>query len=172
MLAAAVQMGAYGVDRHGERSGDALVAAFFLMKEDENGALVFRKLKQGGFDRGLGFEVREPLFGRAGVFPRFKVGWLIFQPCSLLLVVKDGLGAEVLALAAATLPLVLTDVDGDAVEIGGKHGIATELGQSAIEAQKDFLGQVLEMRTVAGEAGERAKDRDLVLAYETLKALR
>jgi len=76
------------------------------------------------------------------------------------------------AVAAAAFPLILGDVDGDAIEVGGELGVAAELGQGTEEAQKDLLGEVFDVRAGAGEPMERAKDKALVLADERFKAFR
>lgn len=73
------------------------------------------------------------------------------------------------AVAAAALPLVLGYVDGDAVEIGGDEGVAAKAGQGAVEAEKDVLGEVVEMLAAAGEAQQSAKDHVLMVAYHLLE---
>jgi hypothetical protein len=73
------------------------------------------------------------------------------------------------AVAAAALPLVLGDVDGDAVEIGGDEGIAAEAGEGAVEAKEDILGEVVEVFAAAGEAQEGAEDHVLMVAYHVLE---
>ena len=73
------------------------------------------------------------------------------------------------AVAAAALPLVLGDVDGDAVEVGSDEGFAAKAGQGAVEAEKDVLGEVVEMLAAAGEAQEGAEDHVLMVAYHLLE---
>ena len=67
--------------------------------------------------------------------------------------------------AAAAFPLVLGDVDGDAIKIGGELGFAAEAGQSAEEAEKDILGEIFKVGLLevwAGKAGKRSKDHDFM----------
>ena len=73
-------------------------------------------------------------------------------------------------VAAPTLPLVLGDVDGNAVEVSGDEGVATKTGQRAIEAEEDVLGEVIKVLAAAGEAQEGAKDHVLMVAYHLLES--
>ena len=73
------------------------------------------------------------------------------------------------AVASAALPLILGDVDGDAIEVGGDEGIAAEGGERAVEAEKDVLGEVVKVLAAASEAQEGAKDHRLMVAYDLLE---
>ena len=152
-------MGPHGSDGHAERVGDLLVAALFLMIEDEDGSLDLAEPLELLFDGLLKLALFELLLGVA-----VGVGEAVFPAGG---VVGEGdVGAVV---AAATLPLVLRDVDGDAVEIGGDEGIAAKAGQSTIEAEEDVLGEIVEMLAAAGEAQEGAEDHVLMVAYHLLE---
>src|SRR5580700_11885946 len=118
-------MGSHGTDRHAERIGNLLVGALFLMIKDEDGSLDLAEPLELLFDGLLKLALFELLLGVA-----VGVGEAVFPAGG---VVGEGdVGAVV---AAATLPLVLRDVDGDAVEIGGDEGFAAKAWQSAIEAE-------------------------------------
>lgn len=69
-------------------------------------------------------------------------------------------------VAAAALPLVLSDVDGDAVEVGRDEGFAAKAWQCAVEAQEDVLGEVVDVFATAGEAQKGAEDHGLMVAYQ------
>jgi hypothetical protein len=152
-------MGPYGSDGHIEGVGNLLVGALLLMIEDEDGALDVAEALELLFHGLLELAFFELLLGVT-----VGVGEAVFPAGG---VVGEGdVGAVV---AAATLPLVLRDVDGDAVEIGGDEGFATKAGQSAIEAEEDILGEVLEVLAAAGEAQKGAKDHVLMVAYHLLE---
>jgi hypothetical protein len=72
-------------------------------------------------------------------------------------------------VAASSLPLVLRDVDGDAVEVGRDKSLATKAGQGTVEAEKDVLCQVVEVFAAAGEAQEGAEHHVLMVAYHILE---
>ncbi len=172
-FAAAVQVGADGVDGEVERGGNALVAEIFPVAEDEHGAFGFREGEQGGFHGGLGFVVAADLFGGTGVFSGKGAGRLVFEPGIRVVFARKGWNrGKVFAVAAATLPLVLGDVVGDAIEEGGEVGVAAEVGEGAEEAEEDLLGEVFDVGAGAGEAVEGAEDEGLVLADELLEAFR
>src|SRR6266550_6480674 len=102
-------MGSYGSDGHTECVGDLLVGALFLMIEDEDGSLNLAEALELFFDGLLKLALFDLLLGVA-----VGVGEAVF-PAGV--VVGEGdVGAVV---AAAALPLVPGDVDGDAVEVGG-----------------------------------------------------
>ena len=152
-------MGPYGSDGHTERVSDLLVAALLLMIEDEDGSLDLAEPLELLFD---GLPKLALLYLLLGVAVR--VGEAVFPPGG---VVGEGdVGAVV---AAAALPLVLRDVDGDAIEVGGDEGVAAEAWEGAIEAEEDVLGEVVEMLAAAGEAQEGAEDHVLMVAYHLLE---
>jgi hypothetical protein len=72
-------------------------------------------------------------------------------------------------VATTTLPFVLRDVDGDAVEIGGDEGFAAKAWQGAVETEEDVLGEVVDVLAIAGEAQEGAEDHGLMVAYQLLE---
>ena len=109
--------------------------------------------------------------------------WLEFALFELSLGVAVGVGEAIFpaggvvgegdvgaVVAAAALPLVLRDVDGDAIKVGGDEGLAAEAGQGTIEAEEDVLGEVIEMLAAAGEAQEGAEDHVLMVANHLLEA--
>ena len=71
--------------------------------------------------------------------------------------------------AATALPLVLGDVDGDAVEIGGDEGFAAEAGQGAVETEEDILGEIVDVFVAASQTQEGAEDHGLMVAYQLLE---
>ena len=148
-------MGPDGTDGHTEGVGDLLVTALFLMIEDEDGPLNLAEALELLFDGLLELALLQLLFGvapgvRQAVFP------------SGGFVRKRDVGV---AIAAAALPLVLSDVDGDAVKVGRNEGVAAKAGQGAVEAEEDVLGKIVEVFAAAGQAQESAKDHLLMIAY-------
>ena len=155
-----MQMGPYGSDGHAECVGDLLVGALFLMIKDEDGSLDLAEALELLFDALLKLALFYLLLGVA-----VRVGQAVFPAGG---VVGEGdVGAVV---AAAALPLVLGDVDGDAVEVGSDEGFAAEAGQGAIEAEEDVLGEIVEVFAAAGEAQEGAEDHVLMVADHLFEA--
>jgi len=152
-------MGPHGSDGHIERVGDLLVGALFLMIEDEDGSLNVAELLELLFDGLLKLALLYLLLGVA-----VGVGEAVF-PAGGVVGERD-VGAVV---AAAALPLVLGDVDGDAVEVGGDEGFAAEAREGAVEAEEDVLGEIVEVLAAAGEAQEGAEDHVLMVAYDLLE---
>jgi hypothetical protein len=166
VLAAAVEMGAHGVERHAQGGGDGVVAEVLLVVEDEDGALGFGEGEERGVDRGLELGVGEKLLGGAGVGAE-RVAGEIFEPLGGgVVVLWCGWCSDELTFSAAALPLVLRDVDDDAVEVGGEGGVATEVGEGAVEAEEDLLGEVFDVGAGGGHAREGAEDHGLMLADE------
>ena len=97
---------------------------------------------------------------------------LVFEPFAGLLVGEEGRRREALAFAAAAFPLIVGDIYGDAVKIGGKHGVATEIGKCAIQTQENLLREVFHMSARAGKAGERTEDSSLMFTHKAGKAFR
>jgi hypothetical protein len=129
------------------------------MIEDENGSLDLAEALELLFDRllelalfylllGVAVGMRETVFPTGGVVGEGDVG---------------------VAIAAAPLPLVLGYVDGDAVEVSSNEGVSAKAGQSAVEAEEDILGEVIEVFAAAGEAQKGAKDHVLMVAYHLLE---
>jgi hypothetical protein len=163
LLAAAMEMGADGVEGQVEGEGDVFVAALLLVEEDEDGALGVGELEEGAVDGFEGLTVGELLLGVGGW------GGEGFDEVGDFLVGIEGGGEGVGAVAAAALPLVLGYVEEDAVEVSGEFGVALEVRKTAVEAQEDLLGEVLDAVRGAGEALEGAEDHLLVLADDLLE---
>ena len=72
-------------------------------------------------------------------------------------------------VASSSFPLVLSDVDGDAVEVGCDEGLPAKAGQGAVEAEEDVLGEVVDVFATAGEAQKDAEDHGLMVAYQLLE---
>src|SRR5260370_42456901 len=102
-------MGSHGSDGHTKGVGDLLVGALFLMIKDEDGSLDVAEALELLFDGLLELALLYLLFGVA-----VGVGETVFPAGSFV-----GEGDVSLAVAAAALPLVLGDVDGEGVEGGG-----------------------------------------------------
>ena len=152
-------MGSDGADRKAEGVGDLLVGTLFLVVEDDDGALDVAETLEVLFDGLLELALLQLLLGVA-----VGVGETVLPGGDII-----GEGDVEVAVAAAALPLVLGDVDGDAVEIGGDEGVAAKAGQGAVEAEKDVLGEVVEVFAGAGEAQEGAEDHVLMVAYYLLE---
>ena len=164
LVSAAMQVGADGADGEGEGFGDLEVGALLLMVEDEDGALDGAEGLEVEFDEGGELVVFELVFGAgAGVFEE------VFPGAGVGGVGGVGEGGVAAVFAAAALPLVLGDVDGDAVEVGADEGLSAEGGEGAVEAEKDVLGEVVEVVVAAGEACERAEDHGLVFLDDVLE---
>jgi hypothetical protein len=129
LFASPVKMGSDSADGQIERVGNLIVGTLLLMIEDDYGALDLAEALEVFFDGLPKFALLDLLLGvaagvREAVLPAGGV-------------VRYGdVGAVV---AAAALPLVLSDVDGDAVEVGGKEGFAAEAGEGAVETEEDLL---------------------------------
>lgn len=98
----------HGADRESQGFGDLLIALVLLVVEDEDGPLDDAEALQVRFDDEREFRMRELGFGVVG-----GVGEAVFPT---FILVGDG---DMLAVGAAlAFPLVLRDVDGDAIEVG------------------------------------------------------
>ena len=156
-------MGADGVDGQVQGQGDVLVAALFLVEEDEDGAFRIGEFKKSAVDGLESLTLRELLLGVG------SVGWEGFDERGEVFVGIAGGGEGVGAVAAAVLPLVLGYVEDDAVQVGGELGVAVEVREAAVEAKEDLLGKVFDAVGGAGEALQRAEDHPLVLAHDLLE---
>jgi len=156
-FSAAVEVGADGVDGEREGLGDLLVGALFLVVEDEDGTL----------GEGEALEVFVDELGELVFFELLDgVGGGMLEAALPVCVVGERDVAAV--FAAATLPLVLGDVDGDAVEVSGDLGIAAKVGEGAVETEEDVLGEVFEVLG-ADEASEGAEDHRLMVLDDLLE---
>jgi hypothetical protein len=159
LFAATVQMGPDGADGHAQGVSDLLVAALLLMIEDEDGSFDVAEALELLFDGLLELALLYLLLSVA-VWVRETV-----LPAGGLVGERD----MSVAVAAAALPLVLRDVDGDAVEIGGDESLAAKAGEGAVEAEEDVLSEIVEMLAAAGKAQEGAEDHVLMVAYHLLE---
>lgn len=167
-----MQVGANGIDRHLERRGYSVIAAIFLVIEDQNGAFGLRQRQQRSVDGGLQFGVGEELLGGASVTVD-SISGQILQPFARFVLVEGRVRrSSKLALAAAALPLVLSHVDDDAVEVCRQRGIPAEVWKGAVEAEKDLLGEVFDVRAGRGHAREGAEDHGLMFPDQRFKSLR
>ena len=152
-------MGSDGADGHAKGVGDLLVRALFLMVEDEDGSLDLAEALELLFDGLLELALLDLLFGVAA-----GVGETVF-PAGDVIGERD-VGV---AVAASALPLVLRDVDGDAVKVGGDQGFSAKAGEGAVEAEEDVLGEVIEVLAAAGEAQKGSEDHVLMVVYHLLE---
>jgi hypothetical protein len=146
-------------DRHPQRIRNLLVAAFFLMIEDQDRSLNLAKdlklllhslLELAFFYLLLGVAVgvRKPLLpGRSFVRKR-HMGAIITSP---------------------PFPLVLRDIHRDPVKIGSDQGFAAKTRQRTVEPEKNILRKIIDMLTTAGQAQQGAKDHCLMVAYQLLE---
>jgi hypothetical protein len=148
-----------GSDGHPQGIGDLLVGALLLMIEDEDGSFYLAEALEVLFDRLLELSFLELLLGVA-----VGVGETVFPVGGVV-----GEGDVGIAVAASTLPLILSDVDGDAVEIGGDESIAAKVGKGAVETEEDVLGEIVKVLAAAGEAQKGAEDHLLMVAYDLLE---
>lgn len=153
-------MRAYGADGDAEHVGDLLVGPLLLMIEDEDSAFYLAEALELLFDRELELAFFELLLSvGAGVLQAvFPVRELV------------GEGDVGTVVAFAALPLVLCDVKRDAIEIRGDEGFAAKAGQGAVEAEENFLGEIVDVLACAGEARQGAEDHVLMVADELLEA--
>ena len=154
-----MQMGPDGPDRHPEGVGDLLIGALLLMIKDEDGAFDVAEALELFLDGLLKLALLDLLLGVA-----VRVGETVFPP-------GDVVGERDVGVAITTpaLPLVLGDIDGDAVEVGGDEGIPAKTGQRAVETEEDVLGQIVEVLAAAREAQEGPEDHLLMVAYHLLE---
>ena len=159
LFASPVKVSSDCADWQVERVGDLIVGTLFLMIEDDYGALDLAEALEVLFDGLLKLALLDLLLGvaagvREAVLPAGGV-------------VRYGdVGAVV---TAATLPLVLGDVDGDAVEVGGEEGFAAKAGEGAVETEEDLLSQIVEVFSAAGQAQEGAEDHVLMVVDHLLE---
>ena len=153
-------MGSYGSDGHTEGVGNLLVGTLFLMIEDEDGPLDLAELLEVLFGGLLKLALLYLLLGVA-----IRMSKTLLPAGG---VVREGDVRPVVATAA--LPLVLGNVDRDAIKVGSDQGFAAKAGQRTIEPEKDVLGEVVEVLPAAGEAQEGAEDHLLMVAYHLLEA--
>jgi hypothetical protein len=139
-FASTVKMGSDCADGQVERVGDLIVGTLFLMIEDDYGAFDLAETLEMGFDGLLKFALFDLLFGVAA-----GVGETVFPAGGVV-----GYGDVGAVVAAAALPLVLGDVDSDAVEVGGEEGFSAEAGKGAVETEEDLLGEIVEVFPAAG----------------------
>ena len=78
-------------------------------------------------------------------------------------------GYVVMRQAMAALPLVLRDVDRDAIKISADKGLVAEAGQCAEEAQEDVLRQIVDVLLAPDEPRECAEDHRLMLLNNLLE---
>jgi hypothetical protein len=154
-----MEMSSHGSDGHAEGVGDLLIGSLLLMIEDEDGSLDLTEALELLFDGLLELALLYLLFGVA-----VWVGESVFPAGGVV-----GDGDVGIAVATAALPLVLCDVDRDAIEIGGDEGFAAEARKRAVEAEEDVLGEVVEMFAGAGEAQKSAEDHGLMVADQLLE---
>jgi hypothetical protein len=152
-------MGSHGSDGHTERVGNLLVGALFLMIENEDGSFNVAEPLELLFDGLLKLALFYLLLGVA-----IRVREAIFPARGIV-----GEGDVSAVVAAAALPLILGDVDGDAIKVSGDESLAPEAGQGAIEAEEDILGEIVEVLAAAGKAQEGAEDHVLVVVYHLLE---
>ncbi len=159
LFASPVKVGSNGADGQGERVGDLLVRALFLMIEDQHGPFDLAEALKMGFDGLLKLALLDLLLGvTAGV------GEAVLPTGG---VVRYGDVSAV--VAAAALPLVLSDVDGNAIEVSGEEGFAAKAGEGPVETEEDLLSQIVEVFPAAGEAQEGAEDHVLMVVHHLLE---
>jgi hypothetical protein len=154
-----MQMGPNRADGHPQGVRDLIVASLLLMIEDEDGSFDLAEALELFFDGLLELALFYLLLGVA-----VGVGQAVF-PAGGFVGERD-VGV---AVATAALPLVLGDVDSDAVEIGRDEGVAAKAGQGAIKAKEDVLGEVVEVFAATGKAQKGAEDHILMVPYHLLE---
>jgi hypothetical protein len=139
LLASAMQMSPHGADGHAEDVGDLLVGALLLMIEDEDSSFDLTKALEVIFHGLLKLTFFQLLLGVAA--------WALEAVFPMADVVGEGdVGAIITATA---FPLVLGDVDGDAVEVGGDERFTSEARESAVETEKDVLSEIVDVLAAA-----------------------
>ena len=123
-------MSPYGTDGHAESVSDLLVGPLLLMIEDEDGSLDVAETLKVLFDRLLELALLQLLLGIA-----IRVGETIFPGGDII-----GEGDMDISIATAALPLVLGDIDGNAIEVGRNKRISTKAGEGAVETEEHVLG--------------------------------
>jgi hypothetical protein len=160
LFAPTVKVSPHRSDRHPQRIRNLLVAAFFLMIEDQDRPLnLTEKLKlflhsllELAFFYlllGVAVGVRKPFLPRRSFVRKRNVGAVITSP---------------------PLPLILRNIHRDPVEISCDQGFAAKTRQGSVEPQKDILRKIIDMLTTAGQAQQGAEDHRLMVAYQLLEA--
>ena len=147
-----MQMGSDGVQGDAQHLSYFLVGQVFLVEQDYHLSFDLTQFTYRTLERCHALLAAQKLFGVSGG---------VRQPVTPVLVgVIEG---GVRLFLATPFPLILGHVQGDAIQVGRQFCIPPEAVHAAIEAQKYFLRQILEVLAAAGKPGEGAKHKRLVL---------
>jgi hypothetical protein len=160
LLAAAMQVCAHGAYRQPERLRNLLVTPFFLMVEHQYGPLHRAELLQLAF-----YRIPELPFGK--LLLSVEAG-MLEAAFPVALFFREGDQGTV--VTAAALPFILGYIGDDAIEVGAEQSFAPKRGKRPVEAEKDFLGEIVDMFTAAREAHEGAEDHGLMVLDDLLEA--
>jgi hypothetical protein len=158
---------------------DAFVAAFILVIEHQHGALVLRQLLQRVVYAAFYLRIKHVLLWAARMLACKLVPGKVFKPRLIVTAFRGRLVYGTGALFAPPLPLILRNVQDDAIKIGGYCRVATKFRQRTIQPQKHFLREILHLiaarlplADASRQARERAKHHCLVLAHKLFKHFR
>jgi hypothetical protein len=96
---------------------------------------------------------------------RAGVGHAIF-PVGLLF----GEGNQGAVVAAAALPFILGHVGDDAIEVRAEQSVTAEAAEGPVQAEKDLLGEIVDMFPAAGQTNEGTEDHGLMVSDDLLEA--
>jgi hypothetical protein len=144
-----------------EGFGDDLDGLVFHVAEDEGGALHGGEGKHGALAAAEGFGI-EDLGFRGGARGDGEVF------CEGAGLEGDGVPGEI---AGAAFDEIEGAVHGDAVDPGAKGGLFTEAGELFIGEEEGFLGGLLGVDGVAGDAVGHAKNGGEVTIHEHAKGV-
>jgi hypothetical protein len=155
-----VQMGAYSVQRQLQDAGDLVVAASFLMKEDERRPFAIGEPGECVLHRVPGVLLLERAVDR-----RPGVGQS-FLPAPVRLAQRDGS----IDRLATTIAFILRHVDDDAKEIRRQLRLAAKVRECAKEPQEHLLRRIFDV-TAADETSEHAKHHGLMVTNELFEVV-
>jgi len=155
-----MQMRSHGTDGHPQRVGDLVVGTLLLMIKDQDGSFDLAKTLQLLFDR-----LRKLLLFNLFFSVAIRVGQTILPTRGI--VGQRDVGIPV---AAPPLPLVLSHVDCDSVEIRRDQGLTAKARKSTIEPEKHILRQIVEMLPAACKAQKGPEDHLLMVAHHLLES--
>ena len=154
-----MQVRADCADGQPKNIGDLLITLLLLMVEDHDRTLRITQLVQMLLDscRELGFF---HLLGGVGC----GMGEPVF-PCSILI------GERYLTpvFTLTPLPLVLSDVHGNSIEIGAQGSFTTKVRQRTKQPEEDILREIFERVITSSEPRKCAKDHLLMIADDLLE---
>lgn len=152
-------MRSHRTDGHPQSVGDLVVRTLLLMIKDQDGSLDLAETLQLFFDRLRKLPLFNLLLGVA-----VRVSETVLPSGSVIRQRNMGI-----PIAPPPLPLVLSNVDRDPVQIRRNQSLAAKARQRTIEPEKHILRQIVKMLLAACKAQKGSEDHILVVAYHLLE---